>query len=213
MTIHLPPLRYPFLPQGGIETSAALDQEGRALPTHSCIGGKKTVRTGTPVGVYEQRFPNRVRIHNKSFPATPRPLDILSKISTLPQEKWALQGEIFVPCYHWMSLRPGWGRWGEENGMDGRSLCWMGFPHSQFHANLSFNHAALCMYGSNLLTKRIHWTDFTARAASSDTSGRSETAGPTLPSSKSKGLAQKKRLNSTLERSADLPARFSTDKP
>jgi len=54
--------------------------------------------------------------------------------------------------------------------------------------------------GSSLLTTRICWTDFTARAVSSDTSGPSETPAPTFPSFKSKESAQKKRLNSTLER-------------
>ena len=51
-----------------------------------------------------------------------------------------------------------------------------------------------------LLTRRIRYVDFTAKAVSSDTSGPSETAAPTLPSFKSKELVQKERLNSTLER-------------
>ena len=56
--------------------------------------------------------------------------------------------------------------------------------------------------GSGLLTRRI---DFTARAVSSDTNGPNETADPTLPSFKSKGSVQKRRLNSTWERFAILP--------
>ena len=65
--------------------------------------------------------------------------------------------------------------------------------------------------GSSLLTKRIRRTDFTARAVSSDTSGPSETVAPTLPSSRSKVSAQKKRLNFTSERFAAPPDSQSTN--
>ena len=52
------------------------------------------------------------------------------------------------------------------------------------------------------LLTRIRWSDFTVRVVSSDTSGPSETAAQTLPSFKSKELARKKRLSSTLGRFA-----------
>ena len=59
------------------------------------------------------------------YPASP--LDILSEISTLPQEKWAPQGEILLRRRCRRLSRLGWERWGEENEMDERSPCRMGF--------------------------------------------------------------------------------------
>jgi hypothetical protein len=65
--------------------------------------------------------------------ATPPPLNILSKIPTLPQSKWVLQGER-----HWFIIVSGGccgkvvERWGEQNQMDERSPCRMGCVFFEF---------------------------------------------------------------------------------
>ena len=131
-------------------------------------------------------------------------------ISTLPQEKWALQGEILLHHHYWRSLWLDWERLGEESEMDERSHCQMGFRRwfPSFGPSLRSRRS---LQPSSLMTNGC-CTDFTARAASSDTSEPSETAAPTLPSFKSKESAQKKRPNSTLERFA-VPLRPQSADP
>ena len=93
--------------------------------------------------------------------------------------------------------------------MDELPFCWMGLEdgppaRSCLAADAEFP-LNFAPYTCNVYVRitdegGLFWTDFTPRAVSSGTSGPSETAAPTPPSFKSKESAQKKRLNSTLER-------------
>ena len=142
MTISLPPLRYPIHPQK--------PKKGDRNECSSRVRKRKTFSRSTAASVVREKretCSGRIRggvwtVTSKSSKDTrtigrhPAPLlDILSKISILPQEKWAPQGEKPFHRHCWGSFGLGWERWGEENEVDERSPCRMGFcrqSHSPF---------------------------------------------------------------------------------
>ena len=164
------------------------------------------------MGVNGQRFPNRVRIHKQPV-AIPPPSSISSAQSRHSLKKnglYKVRNSFTVTagdCLDWV------GNDGERRmrWMRGHPVGWASVvvrSCSSFPPTYRFTFRTP---GSGLLMRRICCADFTARVVSSDTSGPSETAGQTLPSSKSKVSAQKKRLNSTLERSVIPPHFWLTD--
>ena len=140
----------------GTETSAALAPGKRKSFTRHTVAsvvrekkerGSGTIRGGVWAAVSKSSKDTQTTGRN------PAPLlDILSKISTLPQEKWALQGETLLHHRCWRSFGLGRERWGEENEMDERSPGWMGFCRCSI----------LLAVPSNLpLRSRNPWIQFT----------------------------------------------------
>ena len=109
MTVFLPPLRYPNhpqKPQRGTETSAALVSDRRILFFRFTAASAVREKSGGRfrAGVWAVISKSSKGTQPAGHHPVPPPLDIPSEISTLPQEKWAPQGEISFHHRCWRLL-------------------------------------------------------------------------------------------------------------